>query len=152
MGGVTQTGRQSLTGWLVFLRDSSVSWKMKKQHIVSQSSAEAEYRSITMTTCELKWLKALLSSLGVFYTRPVFLPCDSQAAYIFLKILFFMNELSILRSIVTLFAMKLSPQISIPLLSRPMRNLLTFSQRRWTNDTMSIYFASWAYGIFMHQL
>lgn len=72
--------RRSLTGWLVFLGDSPVSWKTKKQHTVSRSSAEAEYRSMAMTTCELTWLKALLSSLGVSHTRPMSLHCDSQAA------------------------------------------------------------------------
>lgn len=35
---------------------------------------------MAMTTCELKWLKALLSSLGVSHTRPMSLYCDSQAA------------------------------------------------------------------------
>ena len=33
-----------------------------------------------MTTCELKWIKALLSSLCVSHTRPMSLHSDSQAA------------------------------------------------------------------------
>ena len=32
------------------------------------------------TTCELKWLKGLLSTLGVMHQGPVLLHCDSQAA------------------------------------------------------------------------
>jgi len=32
------------------------------------------------TTCELKWLKGLLSTLGVMHSGPVLLHCDSQAA------------------------------------------------------------------------
>jgi transposase InsO family protein len=72
--------RRSLTGWLVFLGVSPVSWKTKKQHTVSRSSAEAEYRSMAVTTCELKWLKGILSSLGVLHTIPMTLHCDSQAA------------------------------------------------------------------------
>lgn len=46
--------RRSLTGWLVFLGGSPISWKTKKQHTVSRSSAEAKSLSMAMTTCELK--------------------------------------------------------------------------------------------------
>lgn len=35
---------------------------------------------MAMTTCELKWLKGLLSSLGVAHNSPMQLHCDSQAA------------------------------------------------------------------------
>jgi len=47
---------------------------------MSRLSAEVEYRSIAMTTCELKWLKGILSSLNVIHSTPMFLHCDSQAA------------------------------------------------------------------------
>lgn len=72
--------RRSLTGWLVFLGKSPVSWKTKKQHTVSRSSAEAEYRSMAAITCELKWLKGLLLSLGVNHPKAIKLFCDSQSA------------------------------------------------------------------------
>ncbi|GJW86110.1 retrovirus-related pol polyprotein from transposon RE1 [Tanacetum coccineum] len=72
--------RRSLTGWAVYLGDSPTSWKTKKQHIVSRSSADAEYRSMAITTCELKWLKSVLLSLGIHQVKPMSLYCDSQAA------------------------------------------------------------------------
>ncbi|KAJ3687146.1 hypothetical protein LUZ61_016310 [Rhynchospora tenuis] len=72
--------RRSLIGYFVMLGDSPISWKTKKQHTVSRSSAEAEYRSMATTSCELTWLKSLLKSLGVSHTRPMKLICDSQAA------------------------------------------------------------------------
>ncbi|GKB12610.1 retrovirus-related pol polyprotein from transposon RE2 [Tanacetum coccineum] len=72
--------RRSLTGWLVYLGDSPISWKTKKQHTVSRSSAEAEYRSMALTTGELKWLKGLLKSFGIHHSQPMLLYCDSQAA------------------------------------------------------------------------
>jgi len=53
---------------------------MKKQHIVSGSSVEVEYHPMTMTTCELKCLKWILSSLGMTDTTSMLLQCDSQAA------------------------------------------------------------------------
>ena len=72
--------RRSLTGWLVFLGHSPIAWKTKKQHTVARSSAEAEYRSMASITCELKWLKGLLLSLGVHHPKAIPLFCDSQSA------------------------------------------------------------------------
>lgn len=72
--------RRSLTGWFVQLGNSPISWKTKKQHTVSRSSAEAEYRSMASTVCELKWLKGLLQCLGVTLCKPMKLYCDSQSA------------------------------------------------------------------------
>ncbi|XP_019059629.1 PREDICTED: uncharacterized protein LOC109117260 [Tarenaya hassleriana] len=72
--------RKSLSGWLVQLGNSPISWRSKKQHTVSLSSAEAEYRAMSSATCELLWLKGLLRSLGVDHSAPMLLRCDSQAA------------------------------------------------------------------------
>lgn len=52
----------------------------KKQVIVSRSSVEAEYLSVAMTYCELKWLVTLLHDFHVPYGQPAFLFCDSKAA------------------------------------------------------------------------
>lgn len=72
--------RRSLTGYFVKLGESPIAWKMKKQHTVSRSFAEAEYRSMATTCCELKWLKGLLRFLGVSHPGPMKLYCDSKAA------------------------------------------------------------------------
>ncbi|KAJ4796993.1 Retroelement pol polyprotein-like [Rhynchospora pubera] len=57
--------RRSLTGYFIMLGQSPISWKTKKQHTVSRSSAEAEYRSMAMTACELTWIRSLLCSLEI---------------------------------------------------------------------------------------
>lgn len=72
--------RRYLSAYVVLLGDSLVSWKTKKQCTVSRSSAEAEYRSMADTTCELKWLKLLLLPFRFTHTQPTRLFCDSQSA------------------------------------------------------------------------
>ncbi|XP_021596650.1 uncharacterized mitochondrial protein AtMg00810-like [Manihot esculenta] len=72
--------RQSVTGFCVFLGGSLISWKTKKQKIVSKSFAEAEYRSMGVVMCELLWISYILKDLRVNVQFPVSLQCDNQAA------------------------------------------------------------------------
>ncbi|KAK6124979.1 hypothetical protein DH2020_041253 [Rehmannia glutinosa] len=72
--------RRSLTGYCVFFGGALVSWKTKKQVTVSKSSAEAEYRSMSQTVCELLWLSYLATDLHICYSLPIPIWCDNQAA------------------------------------------------------------------------
>ena len=79
IGLVVQCMR-STTGYCMLLGDSPISWKSKKQVVVSMSSAEAEYRAMALTCCEVTWLISLLKDLGITELKPVDLYCDNQAA------------------------------------------------------------------------
>lgn len=72
--------RKSTTGYCTFVGGNLVTWKSKKQSVVARSSAEAEYRAMASTTCELIWLKALIKDLGFETKVPMKLFCDNQAA------------------------------------------------------------------------
>ncbi|XP_019158583.1 PREDICTED: uncharacterized protein LOC109155352 [Ipomoea nil] len=72
--------RKSVTGYCVYLGKSLISWKTKKQATISRSSAEAEYRALASTVCEIQWLSYLLADLLVKIDSPTALFCDSKSA------------------------------------------------------------------------
>ncbi|XP_015072475.1 uncharacterized protein LOC107016555 [Solanum pennellii] len=63
--------KKSLSGFVVKLGDSLISWKSKKKSTISRSSAEAEYRSMASATTEMIWLIGLFAELNWKITLPV---------------------------------------------------------------------------------
>jgi len=46
--------RKSITSFSVYLGESLIFWKTKKQQTISRSSFEVEYRTLAATTCEIQ--------------------------------------------------------------------------------------------------
>ena len=57
-----------------------ISWKCKKQQVVSRSFAVSEYRAMATITSEVVWLISLLKTFSFDHKQPAFLYCDSKAA------------------------------------------------------------------------
>lgn len=51
--------------------------------MVARSFAEAEYRAMALTTCEVTWLSSLLEDLGLKNLPPIVLKCDNKVALSF---------------------------------------------------------------------
>ena len=69
-----------VTSFSVYLGNSLISWKSKKQETISKSSCEAEYRAMTTVTCEIQWLTYLLQDFKVPFEQPSLLYCDNDSA------------------------------------------------------------------------
>nr|GEV17897.1 ribonuclease H-like domain-containing protein [Tanacetum cinerariifolium] len=72
--------KKSVSGFLVMFSNCPVSWKSKKQPTISRSSAEAEYRCLVATTCEVIWMCNVLSDFKITGLFPVEIFCDSSSA------------------------------------------------------------------------
>nr|GEX93576.1 putative reverse transcriptase, RNA-dependent DNA polymerase, Gag-polypeptide of LTR copia-type [Tanacetum cinerariifolium] len=72
--------RRSKTRYLLLFSGGPISWKTKKQSVVSRSSTEAEYRAMASIISEILWVRWLLKDMQVQLTTPTSLFCDNQAA------------------------------------------------------------------------
>ena len=64
----------------MFLGDSLISWRSKKQGMVSRSSTEAKYRAMATVAYEITWVLQLLKDLKVHRPRAAMIFCDNQTA------------------------------------------------------------------------
>ena len=62
-----------------------VTWRNKKQIVVAQNSAKAEFCAIAHGICKGMWLKQLLLELQIAVDDPINMLCDNQAAISIVK-------------------------------------------------------------------
>jgi hypothetical protein len=70
--------RKSVSGFLIMLGDSPLSWSSKQQAVIALSSCEAEYLASTYCTREVLWFRNLFAELGIPQTAPTTVFCDNQ--------------------------------------------------------------------------
>ena len=74
--------RKSTSGYIFSYAGGAVSWRAKKQKLVSISTVEAEYISYSESACEGIWLKRLYDEIKgeVTNPKPLTIFCDNQGA------------------------------------------------------------------------
>ena len=69
--------RKSTSGYVSFFKGNLVTWRSKKQSVVSLSNVESDYCALHHATIELTWLRILLSELRFGPKKPMVLFCDN---------------------------------------------------------------------------
>ena len=109
-GYVSDKGdRKSTTSYCTYIGGNLVTWRSRKQKVISCSSAESEYRAMAETAQEMVWLQSFLEDLGISSPFPMPMLSSSPA------IPPFMSVQSTLRLIATTYETRLCPASS-PLL------------------------------------
>ena len=64
----------------MFLGGNLISWCAKKQHTISRSSTEVEYRAMANTAAELTWMSFILQDLHISLASTPTLYYDNTSA------------------------------------------------------------------------
>jgi hypothetical protein len=69
--------RKSITGYIIFVSGTAISWKSKSQPCVTLSSTEAEYVALNETVREVKFIFQILETMGIEAKRPAKIYVDN---------------------------------------------------------------------------
>ncbi|RVX20746.1 putative inactive protein kinase [Vitis vinifera] len=71
--------RRSTSGYCTYVWGNLVTWRSKKQSVVSRSRAEAEFWAMAHDICEGIWLRRVLKELKISDEEPMKMFCDNQS-------------------------------------------------------------------------
>ena len=78
--GATQEHQWAITGFAFLIDGGAILWGLKKQELVTLSTAESKYVAATHTAKEALWLRRLIGEMFQPLTEPTTLFGDNQSA------------------------------------------------------------------------
>jgi len=72
--------RHSVTGFIIYLQGTPISWKSKSQRSITLSSTEAEYVALSEVTAEIMFIKQILEFLEMKMELPIKVHVDNVGA------------------------------------------------------------------------
>jgi Reverse transcriptase (RNA-dependent DNA polymerase) len=78
--GASQPHHHVISGYVFLIDGGAISWRSRKQEIVTLSTVEAEYVAATHAAKEAAWLRRLKGELLTPLVNPIMIYCDNQAA------------------------------------------------------------------------
>ncbi len=72
--------RKSISGFIIYLNDNLISWSSKQQPIVTTSSTEAEYVSLSDMVKEILFIKGIIKFMGIEVKTPIKINVDNKGA------------------------------------------------------------------------
>ena len=76
---------RSISGSCFTLGSGVITWFLKKQTVVAQSTAEAEYVALAKCANQAVWLRKVMADLMVSQTSPTTIFCDNKTAIAIVK-------------------------------------------------------------------
>jgi hypothetical protein len=75
-----QNDRKSTSGYAFLMNSGAVSWSLKKQLVVTLFTTEAEFVAAASSTCQVVWLRRILTVLNQEQSSPTVVFCDNISA------------------------------------------------------------------------
>jgi len=75
-----QEDRHSTSGYVFLLANATISWCLRKQKTVAQSTTEDEYMSLAEASNQATWYRSFMEELGYEVSSPIPMHCDNKGA------------------------------------------------------------------------
>ena len=72
--------RKLNSGYVFMLEKGPICWSRKKQHTISLSLVESEYKGAVNAITQSVWLQGILRELGVAFDSPTVIWCENKSA------------------------------------------------------------------------